>query len=73
MHNIPANTAHPEPFYKVVLLFKIKIMAVATNEAIANTVTNQTTIFGRNRAISITNKLNPNDIKTPQSKKSMAL
>ena len=73
MHITPAKIAHPEPLSKVVLLFKKKTIAVSMRAIIDSTVTNQIIILGKNKVKIITIKLKPNEINTPQSKKSIAL
>ncbi len=73
MHITPAKIAQPEPFSKVVLLFKKKTIAVSMRAIIDSTVTNQIIILGKNKVNIITIKLKPNEINTPQSKKSIAL
>ncbi len=73
MHITPAKIAQPEPLSKVVLLFKKKTIAVSMRAIIDSTVTNQIIILGKNKVKIITIKLKPNEINTPQSKKSIAL
>lgn len=72
MHWTAANIAQPEPLYNVVLLLMMKITAVPISKPMAKIVTAQIVIFGKNRESSITNKLRPTDIRTPQSKNSIA-
>lgn len=72
MHITPAIMAQPDPFYKVVLLLTKNIIAVMISKIIARTVTIQITNLGINRAKSITIRLRPNEISTPQSKYYMA-
>lgn len=73
MHITPAKIAQPEPLSKVVLLFKKKTIAVSMRAIIDRTVTTQIIILGKNKVKIITTKLKPNEINTPQSKKSIAL
>ena len=73
MHITPAKIAQPEPLSKVVLLFKKKTIAVSMRAIIDSTVTNKIIILGKNKVKIITIKLKPNEINTPQSKKSIAL
>jgi hypothetical protein len=73
MQITPAKIAQPEPLSKVVLLFKKKTIAVSMRAIIDSTVTNQIIILGKNKVKIITIKLKPNEINTPQSKKSIAL
>lgn len=72
MQKTPPTIAHPEPFYNVVLLFKMNITAVKTNEAKAKIVTNQMTIFGSNNPTNVITKLNPKDIARPYNRSSIA-
>lgn len=72
MQKTAATIVHPEPFYNVVLLFKMKITAVKTNEAKAKTVTTQIIIFGRTSPINVISKLNPKDITRPNNRSSIA-
>ena len=68
MQRTAANIAQPEPLYNVVLLLMIKITAVPISKPMVKIVTAQIIIFGKNRASSMTNRLRPTDIRTPQSK-----
>lgn len=72
MQRTAANIAQPELLYNVVLLLMMKTTAVAISKPMAKTVTAQIIILGKNRASSMTNKLRPTDIRTPQSKNSIA-
>ncbi len=68
MHKIPVNTAHPDPFCNVVLLFIKNIIAEIINKTIAKPVTIQITNLGINIVSNRTIALKPTEIKTPQSK-----
>ena len=68
IHRIPANTAHPDPFCKVVLLLIKNTIAEITNRTMAKPVIIIYAYLGRNRVSNRTIRLSPTEIKTPQSK-----
>ncbi len=72
MHRIPANTAQPDPFYKVVLLLVKNTIAAITSKIIESTVTIHITNLGKNKANNNTIALNPTEINTPHSKNLIA-
>lgn len=72
MHMTPVIIAHTEPFSRVVLLLTKNTIAVIISSIIAKIVTIQITIFGINRAKSMTIRLSAKEMRTPQSKYWMA-